>query len=100
MRQARLLCDTCRLKPAAGACYLLDSYDNMRPRNRYCRAFGVFNREQPTITITARVSHIPVGKRADVPDLWASKNLRVFEGSYSADVQQRGGVMIRVNPLK
>jgi alpha-galactosidase len=64
------------------------------------KAVGLFNREQSTIRITVKFSQIGVGDRATVRDLWARKDLGVFDGSYSADVVQHGVVMIKVIPVE
>jgi alpha-galactosidase len=71
----------------------------MKPLADGSKAVGLFNREQSTIKITVKFSQIGVGNRAAVRDLWARKDLGVFNGSYSADVPQHGVVMIRVKPL-
>jgi len=60
------------------------------------KAVGLFNREQSTINITVEFSQIGIGNRATVRDLWARKDLGVFNGGYSAGVQQHGVVMVRV----
>ena len=70
----------------------------MKPLADGSKAVGLFNREQSTIRITVRFSQIGIGNRASVRDLWARKDLGVFNGSFSADVQQHGAVLIRVKP--
>ena len=71
----------------------------MKPLADGSKAVGLFNREQSTIKITVRFSQIGIGNRATVRDLWARKDLGVFTGSYSADVQEHGVVMIKVKPV-
>ena len=72
----------------------------MKPLADGSKAVGLFNREQSTIKITLKFSQIGIDGRAGVRDLWARKDLGVFDGSYSADVQEHGIVMIRVKPVK
>ncbi len=72
----------------------------MKPLADGSKAVGLFNREQSTIRITLKFSQIGIGGRARVRDLWARKDLGVFDGSYSADTQEHGVVMIRVKPVK
>jgi alpha-galactosidase len=71
----------------------------MKPLADGSRAVGLFNREQSTIKVTVKFSQIGLGDRATVRDLWARKDLGVFNGSYSADVQSHGVVMIRVKSV-
>jgi alpha-galactosidase len=70
----------------------------MKPLADGSKAVGLFNREQSTLKITVQFDQIGIGNRATVRDLWARKDLGVFEGSYSADVQQHGVVLIRMKP--
>jgi alpha-galactosidase len=72
----------------------------MKPLAGDAKAVGLFNREQSTIRITVKFSQIGVGDRATVRDLWARKDLGVFDGSYSADVVQHGVIMIKVIPVE
>jgi alpha-galactosidase len=72
----------------------------MKPLADGSRAVGLFNREQSTINITVKFRQIGIDGRASVRDLWSRKDLGVFDGSYSADVQEHGVVMIRVKPVK
>ena len=72
----------------------------MKPLADGSKAVGLFNREQSTIKITLKFSQIGIIGRATVRDLWTRKDLGVFDGSYSADVQEHGVVMIRVKPMK
>ncbi len=60
------------------------------------KAVGLFNREQSTIRITVKFSDIGIGERATVRDLWARRDLGTFTGSYSADVEHHGVVLIKV----
>jgi len=71
----------------------------MKPLADGSKAVGLFNREQSTIKITVKFSQIGIGGRAAVRDLWARKDLGVFDGSFSADVHQLGGVLIRIKPV-
>ncbi len=72
----------------------------MKPLADGSKAVGLFNREQSTIRLTVKFSQIGISGPATVRDLWARKDLGVFNGSYSADVVEHGVVMIRVKPLK
>ena len=72
----------------------------MKPLAGGSKAVGLFNREQSTINLTVKFSQIGIDGRASVRDLWAHKDLGVFNGSYSADVGEHGVVMIRVKPVK
>jgi alpha-galactosidase len=68
----------------------------MKPLADGSKAVGLFNREQSIIKITVKFSQIGINGRASVRNLWARKDVGVFDGSYSADVQEHGVVMIRV----
>jgi alpha-galactosidase len=72
----------------------------MKPLADGSKAVGLFNREQSTINITVNFSQIGIRGRATVRDLWARKDLGVFNGSYSAAVVEHGVEMIRVKRLK
>jgi len=71
----------------------------MKPLADGSKAVGLFNREQSTIKITVKFNQIGIGGRAAVRDLWARKDLGVFDDSFSADVHQLGGVLIRIKPV-
>jgi alpha-galactosidase len=64
------------------------------------KAVGLFNREQSTINITVKFSQTGIGDRAAVRDLWARKDLGVFDGSYSVGVVEHGVVMLKATPVK
>jgi len=71
----------------------------MKPLADGGKAVGLFNREQSTIKMTVHFKQIGIEDRASVRDLWAQKNLGIFDGSYSADVEEHGVVMIKVRPV-
>ena len=60
-------------------------------------AVGLFNRGESVTTITLSVKDIGVQGAAKVRDLWQSKDLGSFSGSYSADVPRHGAILLRVH---
>jgi alpha-galactosidase len=66
----------------------------MKPLADGSKAVGLFNREQGTLPISVSFREIGLGKAACVRDLWGHKNLGRFQGTFTADVPQRGAEMI------
>lgn len=61
------------------------------------KAVGLFNKEQGTLPVTVSFRDIGLSNDDCARDLWARKDLGRFEESYTAEVPQRGVVMIRVS---
>jgi alpha-galactosidase len=68
----------------------------MKPLVDGGKAVGLFNREQSTIRMTVHFSQIGIGTRATVRDLWAHRDLGTFMGSFSADVEHHGVVLVKI----
>jgi alpha-galactosidase len=68
----------------------------MKPLGDGSKAAGLFNRGESVMRVTAYFRDLGVGESAAVRDLWARKDLGVFEGSFSAEVPKHGVVMIKV----
>jgi alpha-galactosidase len=68
----------------------------MKPLQDGSRAVGLFNRQLGTVAVTAYFRDIGVGNSAHVRDLWARKDLGVFEEKYTADVPGHGVVLVQV----
>jgi len=60
------------------------------------KAVGMFNRELGTMPVTVHFRDIAVGATASVRDLWARKDLGVFQDSFTARVPAHGVVKIKV----
>jgi alpha-galactosidase len=61
------------------------------------KAVGLFNREQGVITVSVNFKDIGLGDEAEVRDLWQQKRLGTFHGSYSVDVPEHSGVLVRIH---
>lgn len=72
----------------------------MKPMADGSKAVGLFNREQGTIPIAVQFRDIGLGANSCVRDLWARKDLGRFHESFTAEVPQRGVVMIRISPCE
>ena len=68
----------------------------MKPLHDGSRAVGLSNRQLGTMAVTAYFRDIGVGNSAQVRDLWARKDLGVFEEKYTANVPGHGVVLVRV----
>ncbi len=60
------------------------------------KAVGLFNREQGVVTVSVNFKDIGLGDEAEVRDLWQRKELGKFHHSYSVDVPEHSGVLVRV----
>jgi alpha-galactosidase len=63
-------------------------------------AVGLCNRGQTAQTITARWSDVGVEGKQLVRDPWRRRDLGVFEDGFSAAVDRRGVVLVRIRPQK
>lgn len=61
------------------------------------KAVGLFNKEQGYIPVTVSFRDIGLGGSGCVRDLWARKDLGRFNDSFTAEVPQRGALMVRVS---
>ncbi len=68
----------------------------MKPLADGAKAVGLFNRELGTMPVTVHFRDIAVGAAASVRDLWAQKDLGVFQGNFTARVPSHGVVMLKV----
>jgi alpha-galactosidase len=68
----------------------------MKPLADGSKAVGLFNRAEDTASIIVYFKDAGVGESVVVRDLWARKDQGIFKGSYTAEVQRRGVVMIRM----
>jgi alpha-galactosidase len=64
------------------------------------KAVGLCNRAQATQTITAKWSDLGLTGKQVVRDLWRQKDLGVRGDTFSAAVERRGVVLVRVRPEK
>lgn len=60
------------------------------------KAVGLFNREQGVVTVSVKLNDIGVPDEAAVRDLWLRRDLGKFHGSYSVDVPEHSGVLVRI----
>jgi len=60
------------------------------------RAAGLFNRSTRPARVTLRWADLELEGKWRVRDLWRQKDLGVFEGGFSADVNPHGVVMVRL----
>lgn len=68
----------------------------MKPLADGSKAVGLFNREQGTLKMTVRFRDIGVAEAAAVRDVWGSKDLGVFHGSFSADVGEHQMMLLKI----
>jgi alpha-galactosidase len=68
----------------------------MKPLADGSKAVGLFNREQGTLKLTVRFRDIGVAEAATVRDVWKSKDLGLFHGSFSADVGQHQMMLLKI----
>jgi alpha-galactosidase len=68
----------------------------MRPLADGSKAVGLFNREQGTLKLTVRFRDIGVAEAATVRDVWGSKDLGLFHGSFSADVGEHQMMLLKI----
>jgi alpha-galactosidase len=69
----------------------------MRPLANGTKAVGLFNRgERFASPVTVSFRDIEIGEKASIRDLWAHKELGVFEGSFTATVPSHGVVLVEV----
>ncbi|HOW86244.1 MAG TPA: putative Ig domain-containing protein [Candidatus Aminicenantes bacterium] len=71
----------------------------MRELEDGSKAVGLFNRGPALASVTAKWSDLGLDGPQRVRDLWRSKDLGVFDGSFEAYVARHGVVMIRLRPL-
>jgi alpha-galactosidase len=60
------------------------------------KAVGLFNRGEFQVKLSVSWSDLGVHGKQKVRDLWRQKDLGLFDGSFSAEVPRRGGVLVRV----
>ena len=60
------------------------------------KAVGLFNRHWSAMPVVANFRDVGVGGAATIQDLWARKDLGVFNESYTAKVAPHGVVMLKV----
>jgi alpha-galactosidase len=68
----------------------------MKPLADGSKAVGLFNREQGTLKLTVRFRDIGVADAATVRDVWGSKDLGQFQGSFSADVGEHQMMLLKI----
>jgi alpha-galactosidase len=68
----------------------------MKPLADGSKAVGLFNREQGTLKLTVRFRDIGVAEAATVRDVWKSKDLGLFHGSFSADVGEHQMMLLKI----
>lgn len=68
----------------------------MKPLADGSKAVGLFNRELGTMPVTVYFRDIEIGESASIRDLWARKDLGVFQEKFSANISSHGAIMIRV----
>ena len=59
---------------------------------------AIFNRGDKIQSIPAHWSDLEVSGTYQVRDLWAHKDMGVFDRAYTVDVEPHGCVMLRLNP--
>jgi len=64
----------------------------------HTQAVGLCNQGQAPQTIKANWSDIGVGGKQVVRDLWRQQDLGAFEGGFSAVVDRRGVMLVRIRP--
>ncbi len=72
----------------------------VKPLAEGSKAVALFNRSLSALTITARFGDIGVHDRAEVRDLWARKDLGVFNDGFTAKVPPHGAAMVRVKEIR
>jgi len=60
------------------------------------KAVGLFNRGEGANPVTVNSKDVGMKKTATVRDLWATKDLGTFKGSFTADVPRHGAVLVRI----
>ncbi len=73
-----------------------DTFLMVKDLEDHSKAVGLCNRGQTPQTITAKWSDIGVDGKQVVRDLWRQRDLGAFEGSFSAAVDRRGVMLVRV----
>jgi alpha-galactosidase len=68
----------------------------MKPLKDGSKAVGLFNRLEYPLTITLSWRDLGLLKPATVRDLWARKDLGIFDTSFTASVAAHGVILIRV----
>jgi len=68
----------------------------MKPLADGSKAVGLFNRELGPMPVTVYFKDVGVGDVAAVRDLWAGKDLGIFQEKFVANVPEHGVVMIKV----
>jgi alpha-galactosidase len=59
-------------------------------------AVGLFNRGESANPVTLEMRDIGISGAAQIRDLWAHRDLGLFNGSYTATVSRHGAVMLKV----
>ena len=77
-----------------------DTFLMVKDLEDHTKAVGLCNRGQTPQTITAKWSDIGVDGKQVVRDLWRQRDLGVFQGGFSAAVDRRGVVLVRIRPDK
>ena len=77
-----------------------DTFLMVKDLEDHTKAVGLCNRGQSPQTITAKWADIGVEGKQVVRDLWRQRDLGVFEGGFSAAVDRRGVVLVRMRGQK
>jgi alpha-galactosidase len=77
-----------------------DTFLMVKDLDDHSTAVGLCNRGQTAQTITARWSDVGVEGKQLVRDPWRRRDLGVFEDGFSAAVDRRGVVLVRIRPQK
>ena len=64
-----------------------------------CKAIGLFNRARPR-RVTLNWSDVGLTGKQALRDLWAHKDLGVFDAKYSVQVPAHGAVLLRTRPVQ
>jgi len=60
------------------------------------KAIGLFNRGEGANPVTVDFKALGLNKPAAIRDLWAAKDLGIFQGSFTADVPRHGVVLVKI----
>jgi alpha-galactosidase len=67
----------------------------MKPLSDGSKAVGLFNSDWGSMPMTVNFREIGLGASATLRDLWAHKELGIFNGQFTAKVPKHGVVMIK-----
>jgi alpha-galactosidase len=82
-----------RVVPLSAGTFLM-----VKPLQDGSQAVGLCNQGPAPQTITARWSDLGVDGKQAVRDLWRQRELGIFERQFSAPVDRRGVVLLRIRP--